>query len=149
LGTIVALLVSGCGGGGASAQLPGVALTSPANAPSAYGTLSLSIAVPAVAASAKKRAPKYVSASTYQAAIVVTPQSLPALPVQIFVCTVPASGVGKVCSGTLSAPAGADSVAITLEDQPQSAQTRGECSLAGQLGRARQRRRNEFDQRRA
>jgi hypothetical protein len=132
--TLAACFLAACGGGGGTGPTPVAPKTAPTSAAtSAYGTVTLSIAVPAVAASAKTRMPKYVSASTYQAAIVVTPPGQAALPVQIFVCTVPAGGVGKVCAGSVSAPPGAESVAVTLEDRPQAGQTRGNALSQGSL----------------
>jgi hypothetical protein len=115
------LLLAACGGGGGGSG----ALPVAPRVVAPLGTISLSIAVPPPAVAARLRMPRYVSSSTYQAAIVVTPQNATALAVQIVACTVPTGGVGKVCAGSLSAPVGIDSVAITLEDQPVAGNTRG------------------------
>jgi len=62
--------------------------------------------------------------------LVVTPLGQAPLSPQIIVCTA-SGGSGKVCSGSLSAPAGVDSVGITLEDQPQAGATRGNALSQG------------------
>jgi hypothetical protein len=98
---------------------------------SGLGTIAFSIAVPPPATAARTRVPRYVSSSSYQAAVIVTPQGGTALAPQILVCQIPAGGGGKVCAGSLSAPPGVDSVGLTLEDQPLPGNARGKALSQG------------------
>ena len=140
---LIAMAAStGCsGGGGSSPTPPGTTISTTPGANTAAqaksGLIAFTYLVPATAntvktqsLSAKSLKPLYVSASTFQAAIVVTPQGLPAQAVQIIPCTASANGA-KTCSGSISAPAGVDSVAITLEDQPIAGATRGNALSTG------------------
>ena len=110
---LVALLSScavlaACGGGGGGGAMPS-AKTAAGAGGGGNGTLAYSIAVPGRGSSAlTRRTPKYVSASTTQAVVVVTPQGgVPAT--QTVSCT-------ATCSGSLSIPAGLANVQMALED---------------------------------
>src|ERR1700730_7920140 len=82
------LVLAGCGGGGGLAVAP-----TPTPRDSGLGTIALSIAVPPPGSAARTRMPQYVSSSSYQAAVIVTPQGGTALAPQILVCQIPAGGV--------------------------------------------------------
>jgi hypothetical protein len=105
-------------------------LTSGTNPLAQSGTISIEYVVPATSPSQHARSPRYVSASTYQAVLVIKPQNQSPLQPQIIQCTAGATG-GKVCSGSLDAPPGVDSITITLEDQPAAGSTRGNALSQG------------------
>jgi hypothetical protein len=62
--------------------------------------------------------------------LVIKPQNQSPLQPQIMQCTAGASG-GKVCSGSVGAPPGVDSITVTLEDQPAAGSTRGNALSQG------------------
>lgn len=124
--TLGCAILAGCGGG---STMP----AGPASVAGGTGTLAFSIAVPGRGStSATKRLPKYVSASTTQAAVVVTPQS--GAPTSTTVaCT-------SVCSGSLTIAAGIADVKMTLEDGSGNALSQGTTPvliIAGQTNNAR------------
>ncbi|HZO93473.1 MAG TPA: hypothetical protein VFB22_06850 [Candidatus Baltobacteraceae bacterium] len=104
---LAAVLLSGCGGGGAFA--PPV----PVGRQAAGQTVAVqfTIALPAPAGtSAVRRRVRYVSASTKSATVVVTPAGGTASAPVVIACT------KSACSGTVQAPVGSDTFGVKLFD---------------------------------
>jgi hypothetical protein len=107
---VLALLVSGCGGGGA-VTAPLAPAVSPASTKSVQ--VQFSIAIPRRTNGAL-RSPRYVSISTQSASITVAPSGGSAGTPVVVNCT-------TVCSGQIAAPVGSDTFAIKLFDAANGA----------------------------
>jgi hypothetical protein len=105
---VLCLALAACGGGGSGSSLPRVSTTPTTT--TAPQSVALSITIPAAnGASSVLRRPRYVSASTQSATVAVnggTPV-LVALAAGSSNC-VPATGGGRTCTATVSAPVGSD-----------------------------------------
>ncbi len=103
--TFLVALLSGCGGGGSS-----VPQTSPTAAGNANAVISISVPAPASGLpSAKQRSPQYVSMNTQSVSVAVnggTPV-IANVAANSSSCTA-ASGGGRTCSVTVTAPIGTD-----------------------------------------
>ena len=81
------------------------------------GTIAFSISIPISSAASGhrlSRVPKYVSTSTTQAVVYITPENGEPLNPQTIACTT--SNGERVCTGSLLAPSGVDTIGIDLED---------------------------------
>ena len=101
---LIALIASGCGGSSA-----GVAPTPvPVQTTTEEVQVQFSVTIPR-RTSATARSPRYVSASTQSASIVVAPSNSPAGTPVVVNCT-------TVCSGQIAAPVGSDTFTLKLFD---------------------------------
>jgi len=106
LTSMLALVVlgAGCGGSGGST----VPAKSPAQTPASM-MVAFRIVLPTTASNARRRLPRYVSASTHSAAITAAPGGGSAGAPVIVNCT-------TVCTGQIAAAVGSDTFTVTLYD---------------------------------
>ena len=89
---------TGCGGSSSGA---------PPSATQQLATVNFTVVLPQPAANAARRSPRYVSAATQSASIIVTPSGGSAGAPTVVNCT-------TVCSAQIQAPVGSDTFAVTL-----------------------------------
>ncbi|MDB5095052.1 MAG: lyase-like protein [Candidatus Eremiobacteraeota bacterium] len=105
--SLIAGMLAGCGGGTNGTLTP-----SPRSGTSATSSVTLRIVVPSPAsASSSRRTPRYVSAATKSATVVVTPAGSGAAAPVVVNCAL------NTCSGTIAAPVGSDTFDVQLYDQ--------------------------------